>query len=294
VSLDPSAWQRFVTDDQDPQAVAAAWAAITPLLLTGEEVIYIAVQRKPGVTLNPASVVLTTKRVLIHQPGVLGRAAFEDHPWRDFADIRIQEGMLGTELQMLRRGGERLVVESLPKAQAQRIQQYVREREGAAQEPAQAGPVSTGPAARSAPAPDPQQVQTAPPPDRYPRPITVAATPPEPPLPVPRGRNPLVLIAGGVLGVVLLCAVFSVFLNGPSTKRAIPTAISVAQARGGAVPTATSGQRSRAAGNETPTSAPSPHPTDSPVPPDPPTPVPRVRPRSPCSDSRTRRHWMIG
>ena len=55
---------KFLTDEQDPKAVEKVYLRLVDLLTTGEEIYYIAVQKKPLVNLLPDCIALTNKRIL--------------------------------------------------------------------------------------------------------------------------------------------------------------------------------------------------------------------------------------
>lgn len=99
------------------------------ILTTGEEVSYIAVQKRPMVNVAPECVVLTSKRFILYMPKLLGGANFEDYIWRDLRDARLQEGFMGATLTMQTMGGKVIAVEYLPKAQARRLYAVAQEME---------------------------------------------------------------------------------------------------------------------------------------------------------------------
>ena len=63
---------KFLTDQQDPKAVEKVYTRLVDLLTTGEEIIYIATQKKPLVNILSDCVALTNKRVLFFTPANLG------------------------------------------------------------------------------------------------------------------------------------------------------------------------------------------------------------------------------
>jgi hypothetical protein len=130
MSTDPSAWQRYLTDDQDPSVVAAAWHDLSLVLLAGEEISYIAVQRKPGISSVPLSIVLTTQRVILHKMAAPPNPPLiKPHYWREFADITVANGQFGSDLLLQLFDGQRIEIEAIPTNQANRILRMVQERE---------------------------------------------------------------------------------------------------------------------------------------------------------------------
>ena len=155
MSTDTSAWQRFLTDDQDSNTVAAAWHDLVPALVVGEEIIYVAVQRKPGVSPAPLTIVLTNQRVILYKMATPPNPPLiKPHYWREFADIAVVEGQLGSEVHLQLLDGQRIEIEAIPTAQAQQILRTIQEREAAARasQPAPPPPAMPPPLAMPPPA----------------------------------------------------------------------------------------------------------------------------------------------
>lgn len=104
------------------------------MLTAGEELRYIAVQKKPVVTLAPDCVVLTTKRFIVYRVSVLGSATFIDIIWRDLHGVWLTEGLLGATLVWQALDGRRGRVEYLPKTQARRVYAFAQQMEEAMRE----------------------------------------------------------------------------------------------------------------------------------------------------------------
>ncbi len=54
---------RFLSDEQDPKAVEKVIGKLNDLLTSGEEILYLAVQKKPAVNLLPDSIAISNKRI---------------------------------------------------------------------------------------------------------------------------------------------------------------------------------------------------------------------------------------
>lgn len=121
--------EQFLNEEQNPEAVKKVHARVSEILTKGEEIQYIAIQKKPAVNITPDSVVLTNKRFIIYRPKLLGRVDFEDYIWRDLRDARMKEGLLGATLTMQTVGGKKLSMDYLPKAQARRLYSLAQEME---------------------------------------------------------------------------------------------------------------------------------------------------------------------
>jgi hypothetical protein len=175
---------KFLTEEQDPKAVEKVYLRLTDLLTTGEEIIYIAVQKKPIVNLFPDCVALTNKRILIFTPGNFGLTIkFVDFVWKDIVDVFTKEEIIGAIFSVKTTNGAEMGVDYLPKVQARKLYQYAQERKEAEREArrlrdleekrAESGSVQFDNAARAI-----AQTPTAPIPVSEPEPIHVPVTPP--------------------------------------------------------------------------------------------------------------------
>lgn len=114
--------KKILNEDQDPKAVEKLVDKLSSYLLTGEEVLFMAVQKKPAVNLLPDSVALTTKRVIFCRPKNLGLSLdFEDYYWKNISECRIKEGILGSEYTVIGSLGEANSIDYIPKVQARRL-----------------------------------------------------------------------------------------------------------------------------------------------------------------------------
>jgi hypothetical protein len=120
---------KFLNDQQDPKAVEKVYNRLTDLLTTGEEIIYIATQKKPIVNLLPDCVALTNKRVLFFTPANLGLSIkFIDFVWKDIVDVSIKEEIIGAVFMVKTTNQAEMGVDYLPKVQARKLYQYAQER----------------------------------------------------------------------------------------------------------------------------------------------------------------------
>jgi hypothetical protein len=126
--------RRFTNDQQDPAVVAGVLDKVEGLLMTDEELRYIAVQQKPIANLAPDAIVLTNKRFMWFKMKLLGRYDFADYVWRELRDARITEGMLGATITIITARNERLSVDYLPKRQAREVYRFAQEMEEKAAE----------------------------------------------------------------------------------------------------------------------------------------------------------------
>lgn len=127
--------EKFLNDEQDPKAVEKVYLRLTDLLTTGEEIIYIAVQKKPLVNLLPDCIAITNKRVLFFTPANLGLSIkFVDFVWKDIVDVHTKEEIIGAIFTVKTINGAEMGVDYLPKVQARKLYQYAQERKEAERE----------------------------------------------------------------------------------------------------------------------------------------------------------------
>jgi hypothetical protein len=127
--------EKFLTEEQDPKAVEKIYLRLEDLLSTGEEIIYIAVQKKPIVNLFPDCVALTNKRILFFTPANLGLTIkFVDFVWKDIIDVYTKEEIIGAVFSVKTTNGAEMGVDYLPKVQARKLYQYAQERKEAERE----------------------------------------------------------------------------------------------------------------------------------------------------------------
>jgi hypothetical protein len=119
----------FLNEDQDPRVVEDLVPKVSQILMAGEELKYIAIQKKPIVTLAPDCVVITNRRFIFYRVSLLGRKSFDDYVWRDLLDATLQEGLLGATFSAKIAGGRRLTIDYLPKSQARQVYRFAQEME---------------------------------------------------------------------------------------------------------------------------------------------------------------------
>ncbi|SEM35574.1 Short C-terminal domain-containing protein [Pseudoxanthomonas sp. GM95] len=113
----------LLSDEQDEAAVTKLLPKIQQLLSADETVDYIAVQKKLVVNISPDAIVLTSRRLIIVRPRLMGMD-FQDFPWREVADVHMSEQMVGATIVCKTVDGQAIQVDSLPKRQARRVYAY--------------------------------------------------------------------------------------------------------------------------------------------------------------------------
>lgn len=122
--------KKFLNEEQDPKAVEKLLVKVNGLLTSGEEVEYIAVQKKPAINLSPDCIALTNKRIIFCRPRNLGLSMdFQDYAWKDILDCHMKEGIMGATFSMKTIKGNVNMLDYLPKAQARKLYQFAQQKE---------------------------------------------------------------------------------------------------------------------------------------------------------------------
>lgn len=122
--------KKFLNEEQDPKAVEKLLTKVNGLLTSGEQVEYIAVQKKPVVNLSPDCIALTNKRIIFCRPRNLGLSMdFQDYAWKDILDCHMKEGIIGATFSMKTVKGNMNMLDYLPKAQARKLYQFAQQKE---------------------------------------------------------------------------------------------------------------------------------------------------------------------
>ncbi len=127
--------EQFLKDQQEPKAVEKIYSRLNDLLNAGEEIIYIAVQKKPLVNITPDCIAITNKRIFFFTAVNLGLSIkFVDFVWKDVVEVKIKEELLGAVFSVKTLNGAETSGDFLPKTQARKLYQYGQEREQAERE----------------------------------------------------------------------------------------------------------------------------------------------------------------
>ena len=134
--------KKILNEDQDPKAIEKITSKLENLIMSNEEVGYIAVQKKPAVTIFPESVVVTNKRIILCKPKNLGFSMeFVDYDWDDIAGSFVKEGILGSDFTFSTKTDLTHTVDYLPKTQARKLYTYAKEQLDLLKNPAQSAPL---------------------------------------------------------------------------------------------------------------------------------------------------------
>ncbi len=121
--------KKFLNEEQDPKAIEKVMSKLSDLLMTNEEVGYIAVQKKPAITVLPDSIVVTNKRIIICQPKNLGLSmSFTDYSWDEIESTFVKEGILGSDFSFVTKTAISVTIEYIPKVQARKMYAFAKEQ----------------------------------------------------------------------------------------------------------------------------------------------------------------------
>lgn len=119
--------EKYTQDGQDTKLVEKIYRKTLDMLIPGESINYIALQKKPAVTLLPDSITISNKRIFLCEFTKLGWATnFEIFFWRDIKDMAFKEEIFGSKVTVIPYTGENLTVDYIPKVQARKLYQLIR------------------------------------------------------------------------------------------------------------------------------------------------------------------------
>ena len=121
--------EQYLTDDQDPKTAEKVLAKLRDMLTSGEAIIYLAIQKKPAVTLIPDCIAVTNKRIVFCIPGNLGLTTnFVTFTWNDIKEVSFKEEFFGSKFIAVPQKGENLAIDYIPKVQARKLYQFCNEQ----------------------------------------------------------------------------------------------------------------------------------------------------------------------
>lgn len=121
--------EQYLTDDQDPKTTEKILGKLRDMLTSGEAVIYLAIQKKPAVTLIPDCIAITNKRIIFCIPENLGLTTnFITFPWEDIKEVSFKEEFFGSKFITVPQRGENIAIDYIPKVQARKLYQFSNEQ----------------------------------------------------------------------------------------------------------------------------------------------------------------------
>lgn len=120
---------RFLSDEQDPKAVEKVLGKLNDMLTTNEELIYLAVQKRPAVNLLPDCIAVSNKRIFYCVPANFGITMnFKDISWKTIKEVSFKEELFGSKFICVPQHGENIITEYIPKVQARKLYQAAYEQ----------------------------------------------------------------------------------------------------------------------------------------------------------------------
>jgi hypothetical protein len=119
----------MITDHPDYAYVEHICECCEKLLTANEVIQYVAVQKKPVVTIKPDAIVCTNKRLIFYVVKLLGRFDFFDYQWRDLSDAHISQGLLSSTFTARHVNGTVVKMEHIPKEVATKLYRLAQQRE---------------------------------------------------------------------------------------------------------------------------------------------------------------------
>lgn len=120
---------RFLNDEQDPKAVEKVLGKLNDMLTANEELIYLAVQKRPAVNLMPDCIAVSNKRIFYCEPANFGITMnFKDISWKSIKEVSFKEEIFGSKFICVPQHGENIITEYIPKVQARKLYQAAYEQ----------------------------------------------------------------------------------------------------------------------------------------------------------------------
>ncbi len=121
--------EQYLTDDQDPKTAEKILNKLRDMLTSGEVVVYLAIQKKPAVTLIPDCIAITNKRIIFCRPENLGLTTnFITFLWEDVKEVSFKEEFFGSKFITVPQRGENVAIDYIPKVQARKLYQFSNEQ----------------------------------------------------------------------------------------------------------------------------------------------------------------------
>lgn len=121
-------FEKYTLDGQDPKVIEKIYSKLRDMLMTNESINYIALQKKPAVTLLPDSITISDQRIFLGEFTKLGFATnFEIFTWQDIKDVAFKEEIFGSKVTVIPFTGENLTIDYIPKVQARKLYQLIKD-----------------------------------------------------------------------------------------------------------------------------------------------------------------------
>jgi hypothetical protein len=121
--------EKFLIDEQDPKVIDKILPKLHDMLSSNEELIYLAVQKRPAVNLMPDCIAVSNKRIFYCMPTNFGITMnFKDISWKSVKEVSFKEEIFGSKFICVPQQGENIITEYIPKVQARKLYQAANEQ----------------------------------------------------------------------------------------------------------------------------------------------------------------------
>ncbi|MBS1369663.1 MAG: hypothetical protein HPZ91_06865 [Lentisphaeria bacterium] len=122
--------ERITLDNQDGPALKKMYDRAEKILTRNETIEYIALQKKLLFNISPDALVLTNRRVIVMEVGLLGTVRIWDLIWRELLDARLDIGVFRSRIILSTTRGDKFIMNilKLPASKAYGILQEQEER----------------------------------------------------------------------------------------------------------------------------------------------------------------------
>jgi hypothetical protein len=121
--------EQYLSDDQDPRTAEKVLGKLRDMLTSGEAVIYLAIQKKPAVTLMPDCIAVTNKRIVFCIPENLGLTTkYITFTWAEVKEVSFIEAFFSSKFITIPQRGENIAIDYIPKVQARKLLQFCNEQ----------------------------------------------------------------------------------------------------------------------------------------------------------------------
>jgi len=121
--------EHYLTDDQDPKTAEKILGKLRDMLTSGEAVTYLAIQKKPALTLIPDCIAVTNKRIVFCMPENLGlTTSYKTFTWAEIKEVSFKEEFFGSKFMAIPQRGENIAIDFIPKVQARKLYQFCNEQ----------------------------------------------------------------------------------------------------------------------------------------------------------------------
>jgi len=121
--------EHYLSDDQDPKTAEKILGKLGDMLTSDEAVIYLAIQKKPAVTLIPDFIAVTNKRIVFR---IMKKWEIANNyitfTWAKVKEVSFKEAFFSSKFIIIPKKGENIAIDYIPKVQAGKLFQFCNEQ----------------------------------------------------------------------------------------------------------------------------------------------------------------------